>query len=292
MADPIAGQASIRKRLSATTVIPITYCRGALARSLHFQRPMWTQTIVQGIKHRPALTLMATVIGLALMGCAAEAPTAHLPGLEQGIGFPDFGVPASSDGWGQYGDSFVPPYGDATTYGDTGAAGTTDGSASGDGGSACASPTSASCSSCSASQTCTGNKAGTCVKTRSLTGAASSKALLLQVALAYVACWKSSQKGDFLCETFNTCAMTGSLTHQMVKDWVCKQAQVVDFPDSTTHGVAKDVCGCSGMIKVYRPDWKLSSLSADKQGIICLSHDAISFKPDRLRVDGCENFPK
>jgi hypothetical protein len=220
----------------------------------------------------------------ALFGCSTEEPPPHLLKLDQGIAWPDYG------GLPSY-DISAPSYGDAYTHGDAGAAGA-DGWASGDGASSCSSPTSASCSSCSASQTCTDHKAGTCVKTRSLTGAASTKAVLLQVALAYVACWKSSQKGDFLCETFDTCAMTGTLTDQMVKDWVCDKAQISDFPDSTTHDTARNVCGCSGLIKVYRPDWKVSSLSADGKGLICLSHDAISFKPDRLRVDDCKDFPK
>lgn len=89
-------------------------------------------------------------MGLALVVGSPEVPVPHLHSMEQGITWPDFGVP-TADMRGQYDDSYAPSYGDAYTYGDAGATGT-DGSASGDGASSCSSPTSASCSSCTSSQ--------------------------------------------------------------------------------------------------------------------------------------------
>lgn len=233
--------------------------------------------------------LTSLFVGAALFGCGAEEPT--IPFRIDGGGY-------QSDGfsWSDYG--YQPKYDqglrfdlggtphDGQPLGDVQSSG--DGSPSG-----CQGPSGASCSPCAPDLICTAAKGGTCTKTIKLVGPASDEAVLKAVANAYVACWALQPQQDTLCSTFDTCQMSGTLTDPMVCDWVCKQSQVSDFPNSTKHDTAKMICGCAIYQKPYRPDWQVSSLISGQQGIVCLSYDKDGdwMYFDYLYVDKCSNYP-
>lgn len=214
-----------------------------------------------------------------LIGCGSEDPP-HQPVTD--------GLPPWPDGnpWIDWGH--IPQY-DTGPLPDTGKP--KDGAPTGDSSTSCPGPTGATCAtSCQSTEICTAASGGKCAKLFTLSGSASSKAVLVQVATAYVECWNKAPSVDTLCSAFDTCALTGTLDEKTVRDWVCKTAQVSDFSTAATYNTAKTVCGC-GTTQVDRPDWKISSIPTGKKGEVCLTYDVVSWWYDWITVDLCKNFP-
>jgi hypothetical protein len=224
-------------------------------------------------------------------GCGGEETPPHLTYPEakvklDGVVWPDYGPWPPADLNKQPlpdlrgPDGGPPPDGAAD-------AGTGDGSPT----PSCPGPSAAKCAAaCAADEVCTEAKGGTCVKQVVLSGAATDKAVLKEVALAYVNCFAKAPSADTLCYTFNTCALTGSLTDAGVCDWVCNKSGVSDFPSSTVSASAKSICGC-GWTDKKRPDWKIGSIIPGKKGVVCLGYDVVSWWYDLLNVNDCQYWP-
>lgn len=242
----------------------------------------------------PRTRVLALALGLTLLGpggCGSDEPE-QPPIYLDGNGGPWLdGLKWPTPDYGPFPDfgPFPDSKGPATDAGPQDSGGS-DGPLSPDSG-ACPGPTGAKCSpACGSSQLCTAASGGTCAKLYTLAGAASKPKAMVQIALAYVECWNKQPKSDTLCATFDTCTMTGSLTHNMVKNWVCNQSQVTDFPNATVHNLAKQVNGC-GLTNITRPDWKINSIQGGVRGKVCLTYDSISWWPDKLHVNTCKAFP-
>lgn len=197
---------------------------------------------------------------------------------------------------GKPSDWWVPPKNDGGGgTGDTGVAGdgsTGDGGGSKDSGPACTSPTGVSCTpACTSGKLCSAAKGGMCATEVVLSGPASNSAVLKAMGNAYATCWTKNPKVDTLCSTLNTCAMTGTLTVDMVRNWVCKVATSSDFPSATALDKAKDVCGCSGVPGTNNTDWKISTIIGGGKAKVCLSYDYSSWWTDYVHVNDCANFP-
>jgi len=243
------------------------------------------------MKKRCLLITLVVVLSAGLVGCGADDPGPPLRldgggGKLDGFQWPDFGgpkydLPFNYDMYTQQ-DGSTPP----------GDGGNTDGTAPTDGGGPCPGPSGATCTGgCPTSHICTAAKGGTCAKTIVLSGPASGKAVLKEVALAYVECWQKAPSKDTLCSAFDTCKMTGMLTDQMVKNWICNIAQVSDFPSSAVLNEAKGIVACS-FYQTSRPKWQISSLSAGKTADICMSYDVDGWMYyDYLHIDACSNYP-
>jgi len=237
---------------------------------------------------RHGFTPLALAAALALAACTADEPpprTHDLAVKREAQVWPDWSPPQRD---------LIGPNPDLAPGSDGGHDG-----APSDGGPAdapsCPGPAAAKCTSaCASDESCTEASGGTCVKSLVITGAATDKAALKAVALAYVACWNKAPADDTLCFAFNTCAMTGALTDKAVSDWVCNQAQVSDFPTSAEYDAARGLCECSwwqGQF-IYRPDWKIGSIISGKKGNVCLSYDKNPWYAfDKLNVNDCQYFP-
>jgi len=237
----------------------------------------------------PRAGVTVLILGVLLgAACSPDEPPQHLV-------YPDLSGPRR--------DGYKPFWPDGNGWRDRGQrreAGAadrrvSDGRPAGDGQAGCAVPTSVVCSNgCPGGEICTEAKGGACVKRLILTGPATDKAALAAVALAYVRCWDQDPSDDQLCATFDTCAMTGVLTEAAISDWVCSKAGITDFPTADDYDTARGVCRCStwqGEL-VYRPDWKVSSIVAGQNGIVCLSYDKRPwYEFDRLNVNDCQAFP-
>ena len=192
----------------------------------------------------------------------------------------DWWVPTKLDGGG------------AKDSGGTGDASTGDGGGSKDSGPACNSPTGVSCTpKCTSGSLCSAAKGGMCATEVVLSGPASNKAVLKAMGNAYANCWVKAPKVDTLCSTLNTCAMTGTLTVDMVRNWICKVATSSDFASATLYDEAKDVCGCSGVPGTNNTDWKITSIIGGSKAKVCLSYDYSSWLKDYVHVNDCANFP-
>jgi hypothetical protein len=242
--------------------------------------------LLLGVPWGVSLTLFVLVCG-----CGAGDPTAG-PGvaLDGGGSLEGFG------GWPDYGSPFS--YDGVITYDTGGSSSSSDGSSQsqssdgGSGGEACKTPPGLGCTGCPSGQICSAVKGGTCASAVVLTGPASNKAALRAVALAYVTCWNKAPSSDVLCATFDTCKMTGTITAQMVSDWVCNQAQVSDFPSSTIYDQAQSLVACS-WYQTARPDWKLNGFIGGEKGAVCLSYDVDGYLYylDTLHVNACSKYP-
>jgi len=124
-----------------------------------------------------------------------------------------------------------------------------------------------------------------------ITGPASNKTALAAMANAYASCFAKNPKVDTLCSTLNTCSMTGTMTVDMVRNWVCKLATSGDFASKTLFDKAKDVCGCSGIPGTNNTDWKIKTIVGGAKAKICLSYDYSSWWTDYVHVNQCANFP-
>jgi hypothetical protein len=236
----------------------------------------------------PALVALAALAAIGV-ACGSEEPPPHLTYPEAGTRldgavWPDYGAWPPLDTGQQPSPDLARPDGGPLPDGAADAAG--DGAPP-----SCPGPTAAKCAAaCASDEVCTEAKGGTCVKQVVLSGAATDKAVLKEIALAYVNCFGKAAKDDTLCYSFNTCAMTGSLTDKEVCEWVCKKSGVSDFPTSTVSDSAKAICGC-GWTDKYRPDWKIGSIISGKRGIVCLTYDVVSWWYDLLNVNDCQYFP-
>jgi len=142
---------------------------------------------------------------------------------------------------------------------------------------------------CLTDQLCTAAQEGSCVKRVELIGPAEDKAVLVEVVLAYVECWAKEPEEDSLCVTFDTCQLQGTLTEEMVYNWVCDDAQISDFPSVSNFEAAQEVCGC-GITNLYKVEWQINDLAPNQQGIYCLSYNVVSMWYDSMNVDSCSNF--
>jgi hypothetical protein len=240
---------------------------------------------------RTTILLGLLAIGAIGLACGSDEPPPHNTYPEaserlDGVSWPDYGPwPPLDKGSQQSPDArrdAKPPSDGAPPA---------DGSA-GDGAAPnCPGPAAAKCATpCASDEICTEAKGGTCVKLVILSGAAADKAVLKEVALAYVNCYAKAPAVDTLCYAFNTCALNGSLTDKGVCDWVCQKSGVSDFPTPTVSDSAKAICGC-GWTDKYRPDWKIGSIISGKKGVVCLTYDVVSWWYDLLNVNDCQYFP-
>ncbi|MCC6748205.1 MAG: hypothetical protein IT371_11130 [Deltaproteobacteria bacterium] len=238
---------------------------------------------------------MCGVLVLGLVGLAGcGAGTTKGTRADGMTGYADGGLYSDWGGGGRmdFGGSGYWDVGGGSFDGGTGGEG---GVPTGDGGGGnCGSPIGGSCQSCAANELCTPAGSGTCAARIELRGAADSKEVMVAINLAYVACWKKSPKADTLCATFDTCALTGTVSEQMVKDWICKKAQKTDFPTSADYDEARGLNKCNwlrGQL-VYRPNWQIAGLEPGKLGVACLGYDQNPiYKTDRLPVHDCTSFP-
>ncbi len=166
------------------------------------------------------------------------------------------------------------------------------GDAGSDASAACTGPTGVSCTpSCTSTELCTAAKSGTCVTTLQLKGPASNAPVLAAVANAYATCYARQPSADTLCFALDTCQMTGMLTENMVKSWMCTLATPTDLGGQSKYDAAYSACGC-GFFDVYRPDWQITTIGANEKGLTCFTYDANSiFSYDRVNVDLCSKFP-
>lgn len=196
---------------------------------------------------------------------------------------------------GKAADWWVPPKldggGDAKATGDGG--GTGDTGVTPDSGPPCSLPSGVSCSpACTTGQLCSAAKGGMCAAEVVLAGPASNAKALKVVGNAYASCWVKNPAVDTLCSTLNTCAMTGTLTVDMVRNWVCKTATASDFASKTLYDKAQDVCGCSGLPFTNNTKWKIASIVGGSKAKICISFDNGNLvTKDYINVDQCANFP-
>ncbi len=230
---------------------------------------------------------LAAALGIA---CGSEEPPPHNTYPEakvrlDGVVWPDYGP------WPQLDKGGTPNPDLPRKDGGPPADGAPDATGADGAPPSCPGPTAAKCAAaCAGDEICTEAKGGTCVKQVVLSGAATDKAVLKEVALAYVNCFAKAPSADTLCYTFNTCALTGSLTDQGVCDWVCNKSGVSDFPTPAVSDSAKSVCGC-GWTDKKRPDWKVGSIIPGKKGVICLGYDVVSWWYDLLNVNDCQYWP-
>ena len=198
---------------------------------------------------------------------------------------------------GAVADWWVPPKSDTGGATKDGGGGTPDADAGDGGGSAdsglpCTSPTGVSCTpKCSSGMLCSAAKGGMCATEVVISGPASNKKALVAMATAYANCWIKNPKVDTLCSTLNTCAMTGTLTENMVRDFVCKTATSSDFTSKTIFDKAQDVCGCSGIPGTNNTSWKITTITGGGKAKVCLSYDYSMLWTDYVHVNDCANFP-
>ena len=238
--------------------------------------------------------LMAVALLWSLVACTAEEPPpTKYDGVQlvDGPQWPDYG-PGKNDMWVPPKDTGTPPKDGAFTEGGT----LIDGSAGDfikpDGPGNCKSPTGVSCKpTCTSKEVCTAAKSGTCTTTYFLSGPASNTKALLALALAFVDCWNKQASSDTLCSTLDGCAMTGTMSDGLIKSWVCKIAQVSDFPSAAKHKTAQSVFQCGTLDLFYRPDWKVKTIPSKERGTICLSYNSVSWLPDKIEVNNCSSYP-
>ena len=229
---------------------------------------------------RPLGVILSLVFAVTLLwgmlACTAEEPPPakydNGVTITDGPVWPDYGS-GKKDMWVPSKDSGPPPKdGAPSKEGGT----VTDGPAADikpDGPGNCKSPTGVSCKpTCTSKEVCTKAKSGTCTTAYFLSG------------------WNKQASSDTLCATYDACSMVGTMSEGLVKSWVCKLAQVSDFPSAAKHKTAKGIFGCS-VIDIYRPDWKVKSVVAKERGSICLSYNSISWWPDRVEVNNCSSYP-
>lgn len=244
-------------------------------------------------------SVFSVPMAAALLFCLAACSSADPPpnnvkydgvSLVDGPQWPDYGS-GKNDMWVQPKDVGPKPKdGFVSTEGGT----ILDGPGSDfkpDGPSNCKSPTGVSCKpTCTSKEVCTSAKSGTCTTAYFLSGPASNTKALLTAAMAFVDCWNKQASTDTLCSTFDACSVTGTLSDGLIKSWVCKLAQVSDFPSAAKHKTAKSVFGC-GTLDIFRPDWKVKTVPSKARGMICLSYNSISWWPDRIEVNNCSSYP-
>jgi hypothetical protein len=123
-----------------------------------------------------------------------------------------------------------------------------------------------------------------------LVGKAESTKVLSAVAMAYAECWSSAPSADALCHTFDTCKLEGDVTELAVCEYVCKNAQVVDFPSADLLAEAKNICGCA-VYQKYRPKWSVTAIKTGTVSEVCLGYDVVAYFFDALVVHPCNAFP-
>ncbi len=236
--------------------------------------------------------MAALLLGAISLACSDDGQTGPAKDLWSG----KLDQPLIKYDYGKGADWWVPPKHDGGSSGDgykPSDAGIKDGS-SGDGGKdsgpLCSLPSGVTCSpTCTSGKLCAAAKGGMCATEVVVTGPASGKKALAAVTAAHATCWAKNSKVDTLCSTLNTCSMTGTMTVDMMKNWVCKIAKSGDFPSATLFSKAKDLCGCA-MISTNNTDWKITITGGGKAKI-CLSYDYSSWWTDYIHVNQCANFP-
>ena len=210
--------------------------------------------------------------------CGVEVPAPPVKSTYDGGAAPDFKL--NYWDWGATRDAWIPPT-DATV--DSEVDSTVDGGCN---------PPKVECEpACATGELCTEASGAACAPVIVLNGDATDTSVLKAITMAYIQCWEYAPADDKLCGTFSTCLLKTALTETAVTDWVCNQAQVVDFPSADFYEKAQTICGC-GWFDKYRPRWDAGELLPTTAGSICLGYDKnwiLSF--DRLAVDLCSKFP-
>jgi hypothetical protein len=217
-------------------------------------------------------------------GCGTDDSGPPNPTQDGGIVWPDYGnVPNYDTGYNPIYDTGNWPTYDGPASTDT----------SVDSAATCPGPTGAACNPpCDPDQICTEANGGTCAKMHILTGQASSKEVLLEVAIAHAECWLKQPTSPTMCATFDACQLTGTITQDIFRNWVCDQSQISDFPSSGHYEAVHDsVCGC-GLINMMRLEWQ-TAIGAGKQGLFCISYnpDWSLFVYDYVVGHDCSVFP-
>lgn len=235
--------------------------------------------------------LVLSLGALVQSACSDDEPGPGNPPLDRGGTLDQFKMPDTGPLIDQAG---LPKYdglaGDGKKLSD-GSDGAKPSDLGADGASACTVPSGAKCATaCTTGQLCTPAKGGLCAAEVKLIGPASNKPVLLGMAEAYASCWQKNPSVDTLCSTLNTCAMTGTITPTMVKDWVCNVAKSADFSSTKAFDAAKDVCGCSGIPGFTNTDWKITNVTGTHKGQVCLTFDNGLLK-DYVHINDCSKFP-
>ena len=100
------------------------------------------------------------------------------------------------------------------------------------------------------------------------TGLTSVYPVLKAMGNAYATCFAKNPKADTLCSTLNTCAMTGTLTEDMVRNWVCKVATSSDFPSASAYDKAKELGTDLVRIMSYRKEMILFGGNGAEQWVV------------------------
>ena len=209
------------------------------------------------------IQLLASLLCLAACGVQSPAPPVTY--------YYDSGVASDFKtnywDWGVSKDAWVPPRDSRV---DSSADATIDGGCN---------PPKAECeTACATGQLCTQASGAECAPVIVLNGDATDTAVLKAITMAFIQCWGYAPAEDKLCGTFSTCLLKTAVTEKAVSDWVCDDAQVVDFPSADIYEQAQTICGCGWF--------------PGKVGAMCLGYDKngpLSF--DRLALDECSKFP-
>ncbi len=158
----------------------------------------------------------------------------------------------------------------------------------------CKEPEDVKCSaSCTGTTSCTGAKGGSCTNVITLEGDSTSNDVLRTITRAYIDCWRSYPGKDKVCATFDTCEITGEITSNTVKYWICNVAtyKELDSKKMDELDVARSLVHCSyyyGFIE--RPVWD-TTLTPGGKGKVCLAYDHRGgWGKDRLKIGECSKM--
>ncbi len=234
---------------------------------------------ISKVKSPWVISIVAAAFCLTAMACSSEEPLPIYPETgtptEDGIRWPDYGSK----------DFGVFPK-DRTTKKDTEPS---DGGVDGETPDAgnCTHVTANCSATCGAKEYCTESAGGTCVTLATLAGDSTKKEVILDFLLSMIPCWKQEPSESTICATLDTCQMDGDLTAKMVTDWMCDDAQILDFPSSADYDAGRDICGCG--MSLNDMDWQISVIRPGEKGKICVIYETTSL--DEIFIDECKNFP-
>lgn len=222
--------------------------------------------------------VMMALFCLAVAACSSEEPTPVYPdggSKKDGIVWPDYGTK-------DFG-KFKKDRGKKDTEPSDGAV---DGEVKDDMGDC--DPFKATCSpTCGSKEYCTESAGGTCVDLTALDGDPTKKEVVLDFMMSIIPCWKQEPSDSTICATLDTCKMDSDLTEDMIRDWMCDEAQILDFASAEDYDAGKDICGCGANLNDM--EWEVSVIRPGQMGNICLIYETTSL--DEIFIDECKNFP-
>lgn len=149
-------------------------------------------------------------------------------------------------------------------------------------------PFEATCSpACGSKEFCTESAGGTCADLTALAGDPTKKEVVLDFLMSVIPCWKQEPSDSTICATLDTCKLDGDLTEQMIHDWMCDEAQILDFASSEDYDAGRDIVGCGASLDDLQ--FEISVIRPGQKGKVCLIYETTSL--DEIFVDDCKNFP-